>query len=366
MKDYSEETRRETIRLYFSEGLGARRIVKRLGLSSTALVRQWVLKYTVYGEESFTRKCKRVAMTGIVPQEYKKYCDHLEAENQMLQAENNFFKEVMRSNCSSKYQMISECSSLSVARLCKLGDVSRSGYYKWKAAQENKPTTKDDAELMSLIREIYENSGGTYGYRRIDKALRSKGIVVNHKRLQRILRENDIQSKLYALRRITYNRLPPAKNLLMQDFTAEKPSEKWTTDLTYFRIGKKAIQLMCVMDLFDGRIVYHTYRRSFTGADVVRGVESALEKNGIENGLILHSDQGPQFRSAEYAAFLKEMGIVQSMSRAGNCFDNARIESFFGHMKAELPLLFPYFSIEELQDSIDRYIDYYNNERIRG
>ena len=180
MKDYSEETRRETIRLYFSEGLGARRIVKRLGLSSTALVRQWVLKYTVYGEESFTRKCKRVAMTGIVPQEYKKYCDHLEAENQMLQAENNFFKEVMRSNCSSKYQMISECSSLSVARLCRLGDVSRSGYYKWKAAQENKPTTKDDAELMSLIREIYENSGGTYGYRRIDKALRSKGIVVNH------------------------------------------------------------------------------------------------------------------------------------------------------------------------------------------
>lgn len=175
-----------------------------------------------------------------------------------------------------------------------------------------------------------------------------------------------MQSKLYALRRITYNRLPPVKNLLMQDFTAGKPSEKWTTDLTYFRIGKKAIQLMCVMDLFDGRIVYHTYRRSFTGADVVRGVESALEKNGIENGLILHSDQGPQFRSAEYAAFLKEMGIVQSMSRAGNCFDNARIESFFGHMKAELPLLFTYFSIEELQDSIDRYIDYYNNERIRG
>ena len=119
------------------------------------MVRQWVLKYTVYGEESFTRKCKRVAMTGIVPQEYKKYCDHLEAENQMLQAENNFFKEVMRSNCSSKYQMISECSSMSVARLCRLGDVSRSGYYKWKAAQENKPTAKDDAELMSLIREIY-------------------------------------------------------------------------------------------------------------------------------------------------------------------------------------------------------------------
>ena len=366
MKNYSVETRREVIRLYFQEGLGARRIVKRLDLSSTALVRQWVIKYIEYGEDSFVRKRRRVAPSECSLYEYQKYCDRLERENRSILAENTFLKAVLNADTSGKYGLIDLAPSGSISEFCRLGEVSRSGFYKWKASQQKRDRQKEYSDLLSTIREIYDASKGTYGYRRIDKALRERGIVVNHKRLQKILRENDMRSKLYEERKAAWKSDVSFPNLLRQNFTADHPNEKWTTDFTSMSVSGKQLQLMCIMDLYNGKIVYHDAKRSFTAEDASQCVRTAVEKRGVTGGLILHSDRGAQFKSKRYSKQLKKLGIRQSMSRAGNCFDNARIESFFSHMKAELPIMFPCSSLRELRDSIDSYIDYYNNHRIRN
>ena len=366
MKHYTEETRREVIRLYFEEGLGARRITKRLDLSSTALVRQWVFKYMEYGEDSFTQKCPRIDRSECSLYTYRQYCSHLEKKNQEILAENKFLKIILNADVTGKYGLIAQASGESISMLCRLGNVSRSGYYRWRAAQNKNDRRKGYSDLLSIIQEIYALSKGTYGYRRIDKALRARGIIVNHKRLQRILRENDLQSKLYVKRKLSWKTKENVDNLLRQSFTAERPNEKWVTDFTFFSVEQRSIQLMCIMDLYDGKIIYHAVRRSFTATDTIRCVKQALELCCPAKELILHSDRGAQFKSKTYSDALKKLGVKQSMSRSGNCFDNARIESFFGHLKVELPILYPYSTISELKNSIDSFIEYYNNDRIKS
>ena len=361
---YSDEVKREALRLYYNEGLGARLICKQLGIRSTATVRYWVINYSVYGEGSFDRRKKRFPYPTAA--ELYQYCQELNQENQRLSTENVFLSHVLEiQHPNKKYELITECHGESVARLCALGHVSRSGFYKWKASQKNKESDEDYISLLNTIRKIYDASGGTYGYRRIDKALRMNGIIVNHKRLQRILRENGMQSRIYVVRTNKWTVESEKINLLRQNFYADRPNEKWTTDITCFLISSKMYYLMCIMDLYDGSIIQHEILPSMTAQCVVDCVNKAIFDRNPGAGLILHSDQGGQFRSKKYSSFLKKRGIIQSMSRAGNCFDNARIESFFGHMKAELPLMFPYSTVNEFRESLGRYILFYNTERIK-
>ena len=364
---YSDEIKREALRLYYREGLGARRICKRLGIRCPASVRYWVINYSVFGESSFDRRKKRCTVTFPTANEFYRYCQELDQENKRLRSENTFLSralDIQRPN--KKYELINEWSSESVVKLCMLGNVSKSGFYKWKASQDRKEKARKYDDLLSAIREIYDASGGTYGYRRIDKALRKRGIIVNHKRLQHILRENNLQSKLYVVRKNKWTDQSEKKNILRQDFFADKPNEKWTTDITYFHIASKMYYLMCIMDLYDGSIIRHEILPTMEARSAVACVKAAILDRQPGEGLILHSDQGAQFRNREYASFLKEHGIIQSMSRAGNCFDNARIESFFGHLKAELPLMYSCSTFEEFCEALDRYISFYNKTRIKS
>lgn len=363
---YSDEIKREALRLYYREGMGARRICKRLGIRCPESVRYWVINYSVLGESSFDRRRKRCAISFPTADEFYRYCQELDRENKRLRSENTFLSralDIQRSD--KKYELINEWSSESVAKLCMLGNVSKSGFYKWKANQERMENARKYDDLLITIREIYDASGGTYGYRRMDKALRNRGIIVNHKRLQRILRENDLQSKLYVVRKNQWTIQSEKKDLLRQNFHADRPNEKWTTDITYFHILSKPYYLMCIMDLYDGSIIRHEILPSMKATCAVDCVKAAVLDRHPGEGLILHSDQGSQFRSKTYSAYLEKNGIVQSMSRAGNCFDNARIESFFGHMKAELPLMYPYSTFDEFRDALDRYILFYNKTRIK-
>ena len=232
---YSEEIKREALRLYYSEGLGARRICKRLGIRYPSYIRYWVINYSAFGEDSFDRRKKHRLGSLPTPAEFYQYCSSIAQENQRIKSENAFLSytlDLHRPN--RKYELIAECTEEPVAKLCKLGHMSRSGFYKWKADQERKNASKEYDDLLNIVREIYEASGGTYGYRRIDKALRKKGIIVNHKRLQRILRENDLQSKLYVVRKNRWTTHTEKKDLLRQNFYADKPNEKWATDITFF------------------------------------------------------------------------------------------------------------------------------------
>lgn len=363
---YSDEVKREALRLYYNEGLGARRICKQLGIRSTGTVRYWVINYSVFGEDSFDRRKKRFPISYPTAAEFYHYCQELNQENQRLSTENVFLSRILDiQQPNKKYELIAECKGESVTRLCALGHVSRCGFYKWKASQKNRESGKDYISLLNTIRKIYNASGGTYGYRRIDKALRMKGIIVNHKRLQRILRENGMQSKIYVVRTNKWTVESEKKNLLRQNLHTDKPNRKWTTDITCFLVFSKLYYMMCIMDLYDGSIIRHEILPSMTAQSVIDCVNRAVLDRRPGAELILHSDQGSQFRSKKYSSFLKEHGIIQSMSRAGNCFDNAQIESFFGHMKAELPLMYPYSTFDEFRDALDQYISFYNTERIK-
>lgn len=156
-----------------------------------------------------------------------------------------------------------------------------------------------------------------------------------------------------------------ATNLLKRDFNANKPNAKWVTDATEFRICGQKIYLFPILDLFNGEIVSYTVSDHPRFSAVMELLDKAISKLPKEHNLILHSDQGWQYQMKQYQRKLKENGIAQSMSRKGNCLDNAVIENFFGHLKSELLYLQKFQSVECFVEELHAYIEYYNNERIK-
>ncbi len=223
------------------------------------------------------------------------------------------------------------------------------------------------AAIKSKIRALYEHHKGRYGYRRITAALRQDGELINHKAVQRLMQQLGLQSlvrpKKYRSYRGAVGRIAP--DLLQRQFRAKRPNQKWVTDVTEFRINGQKLYLSPVMDLYNGEIVaWHTERRP-----VFRLVSSMLEKAfsrlRLSEKPLLHSDQGWQYQQASYRKLLGDRAVEQSMSRKGNCLDNAAMESFFGTLKSELFYLNRFDSIEQLQVGIRQYIHYYNHERIK-
>ena len=155
-----------------------------------------------------------------------------------------------------------------------------------------------------------------------------------------------------------------APNLLKRDFSSEQPCQKWATDITEFKVGDKKLYLP-IIELFNGEIVSYSLSESPNFKQVSDMLGDAFKKMGTQKELILHSDQGWQYQMKEYQLMLKKKGIKQSMSRKGNCLDNAVIENFFGIIKSELFYLKKYSEIKELKKDIAEYIDYYNNDRIK-
>lgn len=248
--------------------------------------------------------------------------------------------------------------------LLRAARLSRSTFYYHAQAM----STQDKyAAIKSKIRALYEHHKGRYGYRRITAALRQDGELINHKAVQRLMQQLGLQSlvrpKKYRSYRGAVGRIAP--DLLQRQFRAKRPNQKWVTDVTEFRINGQKLYLSPVMDLYNGEIVaWHTERRP-----VFRLVSSMLEKAfsrlRLSEKPLLHSDQGWQYQQASYRKLLGDRAVEQSMSRKGNCLDNAAMESFFGTLKSELFYLNRFDSIEQLQVGIRQYIHYYNHERIK-
>jgi len=223
------------------------------------------------------------------------------------------------------------------------------------------------AQLKATIRTIYSKHHGRYGYRRITSAIRSEGETVNHKRIQRLMQTMQLQSvvrkKKYRSFRGAVGRV--AANVLQRDFRASLPNQKWVTDVTEFRVGEHKLYLSPVLDLFNGEIVaYEMSKRPLLGM-VTGMIKKAFGRLGPLEKPIVHSDQGWQYQMQAYQQLLKDRSLTQSMSRKGNCYDNAAMESFFGTLKAEFFHLNRFDSIDELQAGIRKYIHYYNHERIK-
>jgi transposase InsO family protein len=254
-----------------------------------------------------------------------------------------------------------------VKAMCEFFGVSRAAYYAWKRKQaESDP----DHERMAQIQAVYEASHKSYGYRRITIQLqRKQGIIINHKAVLRLMGKLGVRSqarkpKIYKkLEEIgTYHRYP---NVLNRDFVATKPNQKWVTDITYIRTLQGWAYLSTIKDLYDGCIVAYVFDQTNSIALVTQTLKRAKQKEKVTDGLVLHSDQGTQYTSQAYHVLVGEYNITPSMSRRGNCWDNAPMENFFGHLKEEYLRQFKQTTFKDTEQLIDEYIYFYNYERIQ-
>jgi putative transposase len=254
-----------------------------------------------------------------------------------------------------------------VKAMCAFFGVSRAAYYQWlkRVSQPDR-----DQARMVLVQEAYEKSHHVYGYRRIALWIcKHKGIYMNHKAVLRLMNKLHIHSvarrrKVFIPRTQldTYHRYP---NILQRDFQASQPNQKWVTDVTYFRTQQGWGYLSIIQDLFDGFIVAHQFGRQNSRALVLNTLKQAKQNEKVTDGLILHSDQGHQYTSQAYFVLMREYPITPSMSRRANCWDNAPMENFFGHLKEEALRHVRNPTFEEARSLIDDYVHFYNYEWIQ-
>lgn len=250
-----------------------------------------------------------------------------------------------------------------LARLLKAASLSRSTFYYQVKAQQ---AEDQHAGLKAHIRALYERHKGRYGYRRITAALRQTGATVNHKTVQRLMQALGLKSLVRPKKYRSYRgQQANVPNLLDRQFQAKRPNQKWVTDVTEFNIRGEKLYLSPVLDLYNGEIVSYAMQQRPHFSLVGNMLKKAMDKLTGKDAPLLHSDQGWQYQMPAYRRQLAQRGLTQSMSRKGNCLDNAAMESFFGTLKSEFFYLNRFESIEQLQAGIRQYIHYYNHDRIR-
>lgn len=242
-------------------------------------------------------------------------------------------------------------------------NMARSSFYYYaKQGSEDKYT-----EVKKTIERIYHKHKGRLGYRRITILLRQSGLVINHKTVFRLMDSLKLKSlirrKKYKSYKGEQGKIAP--NVLDRSFKAKRPNQKWTTDVTEFNVAGKKLYLSPVLDLYNQEIVCYELSGHPDFKSVMSMLGKALKKADPQKALLMHSDQGWQYQMKQYQSILKQNGIKQSMSRKGNCLDNAVMENFFGTIKSELFYLNKYESIAHLRKEINEYIKYYNNDRIK-
>ncbi len=237
-----------------------------------------------------------------------------------------------------KFQFIAaHQDAFSVRRLCRMLGVSASGFYAWRCRLPSLRQMQDTTWLTE-IRRVHEQSRQTYGSPRIHAELRSQGHRCNHKRIERLMRQHSIcarQARRFHRTTDVLPGLPVAPNRLNQEFCASSPNQVWTADITYLDTAEGWLYLATVLDLYSRRIVGWAMAEHMETSLVRDALQMALTHRQPAAGLLHHSDRGRQYASAEYQTLLKAYGVECSMSRRGNCYDNAVHESFFGTLKSE-------------------------------
>lgn len=248
--------------------------------------------------------------------------------------------------------------------LLKLSGMPRSSFY-YYLKQISKPDKY--LETKAVIKEIYHENKGRYGYRRITMELHNRGYHINHKTVLRLMNVCNIKCQVRIRKYRSYKGEVGkiAANVLKRNFKADKPNQKWVTDVTEFSVFGSKLYLSPILDLFNGEIISYNISERPTFQQTIDMLNKAFEKIPDNSNLILHSDQGWQYQMVHYQHLLQQKGIIQSMSRKGNCLDNSVMENFFGLLKSELFYLQEFDSIEHFRKELEDYIDYYNNKRIK-
>lgn len=293
------------------------------------------------------------------------------AEVQKLRMENEYLKAFISlnsPNSMNKSERISVIDELrhkyKLSDLLAFDGMPKSTFY-YNLKKMKKPDKYSDEK--EIIHQIFHENKGRYGYRRITMELRNRGYSLNHKTVQKLMKQCElkcaVKRKQYCSYKGEIGKIAP--NRLEQNFSATKPNQKWVTDITEFSVQNKKVYLSSILDLYNGEVISYNISLNPTFHQTMDMLEKAFKTIPDNTGLILHSDQGWQYQMKRYQLKLHEKGIIQSMSRKGNCLDNAVMENFFGLLKAEMFYPKKFKSTEDLIQEIEEYIDYYNNRRIK-
>ncbi|MBT2772739.1 IS3 family transposase [Halomonas sp. ISL-60] len=377
---YSAEFKLSVLQRMRQEDLSARQAIALFDIrGGVGVVRGWESQYHKGGFQALEPKA-RGRPTKMptaeppkppLPVTEKSSLEQLLQENEYLRAEVAYLKKlrafasVQRASRAEKARLVLELKhGHPLPVLLKVAGLSRSTFYYQVRAQQF-----DDrhAGLKLRIHALYERHKGRYGYRRITAALRQAGERVNHKTVQRLMQNLGLKSLVRPKKYRSYRgQQASVPNLLARQFQAERPNQKWVTDVTEFNVRGEKLYLSPVMDLYNGEIVSYTMQKRPAFSLVGEMLNKALAKLADQSAPLLHSDQGWQYQMPAYRRKLAEQGVTQSMSRKGNCLDNAAMESFFGTLKSEYFYLNRFDTMEQLQAGIRHYIHYYNHERIKS
>ena len=249
--------------------------------------------------------------------------------------------------------------------LLEVAELPRSTYYYYIKHMKDEDKY---SEIRKQITDIFHENKGRYGYRRITMEMHNRGYVINHKTVLRLMNEEKIKCMVRIKKHRSYKGEvgKVAPNLLERDFSTSAPNEKWVTDVTEFSLFGRKLYLPPILDLYSSYLVSYTISEHPALSLVLNMARQALSVLPRGAELILHSDQGWQYQHKQYQKLLKDHGIKQSMSRKGNCLDNAVIENFFGLVKSELLYMKEFDSMDQFKAELIEYLDYYNNRRIKA
>lgn len=252
----------------------------------------------------------------------------------------------------------------SIREMCRFFEVSRSGYYDFVKRMD---TPAKDLPLAEKIRQCQEECHSTYGYRRVHIWLERQGIHHDPKTILRVMNKYQLLSVVRRRRYRKYGQaLHKYPNLLNRDFHADRPNQKWVTDISYIRTGQGFLYLSAIRDLYDNSIVAYKTGTEQTVQLVLSTIRAAKRKEKVTAELQLHSDQGFQYTSQAYFKLTQAYGITPSMSRRGNPYDNAMAENFFSILKTECIHRVKLETFQQAKQLIDQYIHFYNHQRIQS
>ncbi|MBX9753306.1 MAG: IS3 family transposase [Pseudomonadaceae bacterium] len=357
---YPEEFKIEAAKQVTDRGLPVAEVAVRLGMSVHSLY-AWVKRYSKPTEQRLQEDDQQVELR------------RLRAELKRVTEERDILKKGRRVLCQGvrlKYAFINQLKvDYSVRRLCQTLRLHPSGYYAW-LAEPKSARAKDDLRLLGLIKHSWLESCGVYGYRKVHDDLRELGEPCGRHRVARLMRREGLRSQTgYRRRPGKYGGKPPvaAPNLLERRFNVTEPNKVWVTDITYIRTYEGWLHLAVVLDLFSRQVIGWSMKPHMTSDLAIDALLMAVWRRKPKQEVMIHSDQGSQYSSTDWRSFLKANNLIASMSRRGNCHDNAVAESFFQLLKRERIKRKIYGTRQDARADVFDYIEmFYNPKRRHG
>ncbi|MGX5373591.1 IS3 family transposase [Bacillus cereus] len=363
---YPEEIKWKVIEMK-KDGYSNRTIMEKFGIKNVSQIKTWMKWYRTGQTYRFQQPVGKQYSYGKGPKELNEL-EQLRLENKPVKNKITDMGKVSGNRKELNLETVVTLwtdfkTKLTVKELCNILELPRSTFYRWLQR-----TVDLRDEIEEKIKDVCLRHKLRYGYRRVTATLRKMGLCVNHKKVLRIMRQNQILSKVCRKKKkyISGAESVVAPHRLERQFDASAPNEKWFTDVTYLLFGERTLYLSTIMDAFNREIISYVISESQALPLAMKTLKQAMRGRKVKD-VLLHSDQGSIYTAKEFQAYAKENGIITSMSRRGNCHDNAVMESFFGHLKSEA---FYSQEITKVSNTTVRkivleYIHYYNCVRIQ-